>query len=120
MSRRIVHFFLVVVSTLLAGSVWAESAPNIVIVLADDFGVGDIKGHYPDNKIATPHLDQLARQGMSFTDAHSPSAVCTPTRYGILTGRYAWRTQVAGVGASRAYEPPLIAERTGRRLPGNS
>ena len=63
--------------------------PNIVVVLADDFGVGDIQAHYPDNKIATPSLDRLVRQAMSFTDAHSPSAVCSPTRYGLLTGRLA-------------------------------
>jgi hypothetical protein len=60
----------------------AEKRPNIVIILADDFGVGDIQTHYPRNKIATPYLDRLVQQGMSFTDAHSPSAVCSPTRYG--------------------------------------
>lgn len=62
--------------------------PNIVIILADDFGVGDIQAHYPENKIATPHLDRLVREGRSFTDAHTSSAVCSPTRYGLLTGRY--------------------------------
>ncbi len=85
----------------------AGNRPNIVIILADDFGVGDIQAHYPDNKIATPHLDQLVRQGMSFTDAHSPSAVCSPTRYGLLTGRYAWRTRLQE-WVIAAYEPPLI------------
>ena len=83
--------------------------PNIVLILADDFGVGDIQAHYPDNKIATPHLDQLAREGMRFTDAHSPSAVCSPTRYGIMTGRYSWRTRMQE-WVIAAYEPPLIAE----------
>ena len=71
-----------------------EHRPNIVVILADDFGVGDIQAHYPDNKILTPYLDRLVSQGMSFTDAHSPSAVCSPTRYGLLTGRYAWRTRM--------------------------
>lgn len=84
--------------------------PNIVIILADDFGVGDIQAHYPQNKIATPHLDRLVRQGMSFTDAHSASAVCTPTRYGLLTGRYAWRTRLQE-WVLACYEPPLIDER---------
>ncbi|RMG75046.1 MAG: hypothetical protein D6722_01615 [Bacteroidetes bacterium] len=70
----------------------AVAPPNIVLILADDFGVGDIQAHYPDNKIPTPHLDRLVGEGMSFTDAHSNSAVCSPTRYGLLTGRYAWRT----------------------------
>ncbi len=94
----------------LAGSITsaAEERPNIVIILADDFGVGDIQAHYPDNKIATPHLDRLVRQGMSFTDAHSPSAVCSPTRYGLLTGRYAWRTRLQE-WVIAAYEPPLIS-----------
>jgi len=94
----------------------AAERPNIVVILADDFGVGDIQAHYPDNKIATPHLDRLVRQGVSFTDAHSPSAVCSPTRYGLLTGRYAWRTRLQE-WVIAAYEPPLIAE--GRpTLPG--
>lgn len=92
---------------------WSQAAvaggkrPNIVVILADDFGVGDIQAHYPDNKIPTPHLDRLVRQGMSFTDAHSASAVCTPTRYGLLTGRYCWRTRLQE-WVLAAYEPPLI------------
>ncbi len=86
-----------------------DPPPNIIIILADDFGVGDIQAHYPDNKIATPHLDRLVSQGMSFTDAHSPSAVCSPTRYGLLTGRYSWRTRLQE-WVIAAYEPPLISE----------
>ena len=86
----------------------AAERPNIVVILADDFGVGDIQAHYPNNRIATPHLDRLVRQGISFTDAHSPSAVCSPTRYGLLTGRYAWRTRLQEWVVA-AYEPPLIA-----------
>jgi arylsulfatase A-like enzyme len=85
----------------------ADERPNIVVILADDFGVGDIQAHYPDNKIATPHLDRLVGQGMSFTDAHSPSAVCSPTRYGLLTGRYSWRTRLQE-WVIAVYEPPLI------------
>jgi arylsulfatase A len=99
-----------------AATIAADDRPNIVVILADDFGVGDIQAHYPKNKIATPHLDRLVRQGMSFTDAHSPSAVCSPTRYGLLTGRYAWRTR-RQEWVIAAYEPPLIAQ--GRpTLPG--
>ena len=82
--------------------------PNIIVILADDFGVGDIHAHYPDNKIRTPGFDQLVREGMSFTDAHSPSAVCTPSRYGLLTGRYAWRTRLQE-WVLACFEPPLIA-----------
>ena len=65
--------------------------PNIVFILADDMGYGDLGCYNPDSKIPTPNMDKLASQGMRFTDAHSPSAVCSPTRYGVLTGRYAWR-----------------------------
>ncbi|GMW01377.1 MAG: arylsulfatase [Candidatus Hydrogenedentota bacterium] len=82
--------------------------PNIVLVLADDMGVGDVQSLYPQGLIPTPHLDRLVRGGMHFTDAHSGSAVCTPTRYGLLTGRYAWRT-VLQEWVVTAYEPPLIA-----------
>lgn len=87
----------------------AEAArPNIVYVLADDFGYGDAKCFNPDAKIPTPHIDRLAGEGMRFTDAHSGSAVCSPTRYGILTGRYAWRTNLRR-GVLQPYDPPLIA-----------
>jgi arylsulfatase A len=82
-------FLLAIILLLISGNLYGQ---NIVVILADDFGVGDIQAHYPNNKILTPNLDRLAQQGVSFTDAHSGSAVCTPTRYGLLTGRYAWRT----------------------------
>ncbi len=94
----------------------SPTRPNMVIILADDFGVGDIQAHYPNNKIPTPHLDRLAREGRSFTDAHSSSAVCSPTRYGLLTGRYNWRTRLQE-WVIAAYEPPLIAEKR-PTLPG--
>lgn len=84
-----------------------DRPPNIIVILADDFGVGDIQAHYPKNKVPTPALDRLVRDGMSFTDAHSPSAVCTPSRYGLLTGRYAWRSPLQE-WVLAAYEPPLI------------
>jgi len=69
----------------------AAERPNIVLILADDMGYGDVHALNPKSKIATPNLDGLATAGMAFTDAHTPSAVCTPTRYGVLTGRYCWR-----------------------------
>jgi arylsulfatase A len=72
----------------------AASHPNIVYVLADDLGYGDVSCYNPESKINTPRVDRLAAEGMRFTDAHTPSAICTPTRYGILTGRYAWRTRL--------------------------
>jgi arylsulfatase A len=79
------------------------------VILADDFGVGDIHALYPSNKLETPHLDRLVAEGMHFTDAHTASAVCTPTRYGLLTGRYAWRTRLRE-WVLACYEPPLIDE----------
>lgn len=68
--------------------------PNVVLVLADNLGYGDVAAYNPAGRIPTPHLNRLARQGLRFTDAHTPSGVCTPTRYGLLTGRYAWRTRL--------------------------
>ncbi len=81
--------------------------PNIVFILADDMGYGDVGCYNPESKIPTPNMDKLAEEGMIFTDAHSPSAVCTPTRYGLLTGRYCWRTSLKK-GVLYGYEPPLI------------
>jgi arylsulfatase A-like enzyme len=81
--------------------------PNIVFILADDLGIGDAGCYNKDSKIPTPHIDALARRGMRFVDAHSPSSVCTPTRYGILTGRYAWRTKLQR-GVLQGYDPLLI------------
>ena len=68
--------------------------PNVVYILADDLGYGDLRSGNPDSKIATPGSGQMAEEGMVFTDAHSNSAVCTPTRYGVLTGRYAFRSRL--------------------------
>ena len=85
--------------------------PNIVYILADDMGYGDMACQNPESKIPTPNLDRLASQGVRFTDAHSPSAVCTPTRYGLLTGRYAWRSRLKR-GVLWCWDKPLIeAER---------
>src|SRR5947208_1835782 len=70
------------------------SRPNIVYILADDLGYGDVGCFNAESKIPTPNLDRLASEGIRFTDAHSPSSVCTPTRYGILTGRYCWRSRL--------------------------
>lgn len=73
----------------------AQERPNIVVILADDMGFGEVQHLNPDyGKIATPCLDSIAKNGMVFTDGHSGSSVCTPTRYGLMTGRYAWRTRL--------------------------
>lgn len=89
------------------GSAQPDGQPNIVILLADDMGYGDPGAYNPDSKVPTPHLDELAAQGRRFTDAHTPSSVCTPTRYGLLTGRYAWRTRLES-GVLWGYSPLLI------------
>src|SRR5688572_14616497 len=81
--------------------------PNIVLILADDMGYGDARCYNPASRIPTPNLDRLAKDGMRFTDAHSPSAVCTPTRYALLTGRYCWRTPLKR-GVLQGYDPLLI------------
>lgn len=86
-----------------------RGAPNVVLILADDLGYGDLKCLNPEGKIATPNLDRLAAGGMVFIDAHSSSSVCTPTRYGLMTGRYNWRSSlqsgVLGGFSRRLIEP---------------
>jgi arylsulfatase A-like enzyme len=84
-----------------------QARPNFVFILADDLGYGDVRCLNPEGKIATPHMDRLAAEGMRFTDAHSSSAVCTPTRYGIMTGRYNWRSRLKN-GVQGGMSPDLI------------
>jgi len=72
----------------------AQKQPNIIFIMADALGYGDFGCFNKDSKIPTPNVDRFASQSVSFTDAHSPSAVCSPTRYGVLTGRYSWRTRL--------------------------
>lgn len=81
--------------------------PNIIYILADDMGYGDLQSLNPDSRIPTPNMDKIVHQGVHFTDAHSNSAVCTPTRYGILTGRYAFRSSLKN-GVLWGYSPSLI------------
>jgi hypothetical protein len=87
----------------------SASKPNLVYIIAADLGHGDVRClNSQRGKIATPNLDRLAREGMTFTDAHGGSSVCTPTRYGVLTGRYAWSTRLQR-GMIDGNQPPLIA-----------
>jgi arylsulfatase A-like enzyme len=95
----------------LPGLAYAAPLPNIVVVLADDLGYGDVGCYNSESTIRTPAIDRIAREGVRFTDAHSPSAVCTPTRYGLLTGRYCWRSRLKQ-GVLNGYSPALIE--TGR------
>ncbi len=99
---------MVVGSQLASARDAALSKPNIVYILADDLGYGDVGCYNPASKIPTPNIDRLAKEGVRFTDAHSPSAVCTPTRYALLTGRYAWRTRLQR-NVIGPFSQPLIA-----------
>ncbi len=90
--------------------------PNILFILADDLGYGDVACYNPESRVPTPNLDKLAGEGMRFTDAHSPSTVCTPSRYSLLTGRMAFRTGFPGVFTG-AGGPCLIGEKR-LTLPG--
>jgi arylsulfatase A-like enzyme len=87
----------------------SQSRPNILLILADDLGYGDVGCYNPESRIPTPRLDRLAAEGLRFTDAHSPSTVCTPSRYSLLTGRMAFRTGFrsvfTGVGGPCLIEP---------------
>ncbi len=106
--KYLLFILLSVSAPLREASAADASKPNIVYILADDLGYSDVHClNTKGSKIPTPHLDKLASQGMSFTDAHSGSSVCTPTRYGVLTGRYSWRSQLQQ-GVYPDNRPPLI------------
>lgn len=101
-------FFLALLTWLAALPIAAQETrplPNIVILYADDMGVGDLAIQNPASKIPTPHLDRLARDGMRFTDAHSSSGICTPSRYALLHGRYHWRKFH---GIVNSFEPSVL------------
>ncbi len=91
---------------LLPAAVMAAAPPNIVILYADDMGFGDLRANHPDSKIPTPNLDRLASEGLRFTDGHSSSGICTPSRYAMLTGRHHWRDfhNIAGAFDSTVFK----------------
>ncbi len=92
-------------------SAGAATHPNVIVVLADDLGIGDISPTNPDCKIKTPNLQTMADEGLTFLDAHTTSSVCTPTRYGLLTGRYNWRSRLAKGVLSGTSEHLIPADR---------
>ena len=114
MKLKLLHLEVTIVALFAAAllafnDIAAASRPNIVLILCDDLGYGDVQClNLEHGKIQTPHIDKIADQGMTFTDAHSGSSVCTPTRYGLLTGRYSWRTRLQS-GVTGGYKPCLIA-----------
>ncbi len=88
----------------------SDLLPNIVFIMADDMGYGDVGCYNDRSKIPTPNMDRLASEGILFTDAHAPTAICSPSRYGLLTGRYCWRTRLKK-GVLIGYdEAPLIEQ----------
>jgi arylsulfatase A len=112
MLQRLALVCLLITSTLNgadspASAKASAGKPNFVFILCDDLGYGDVKCNNPEGKIATPHMDAIAARGVRFTDAHSSSAVCTPTRYGVMTGRYNWRTKLQN-GVLGGLSPRLI------------
>ena len=111
MIHRLTTLFLAALSLAFTAIASGEKTqPNIVYILCDDLGYGDVQILNPERgKIPTPSVDRLAKEGMIFTDAHSGSAVCTPTRYGLLTGRYSWRTHLQS-GVVQGFAPCLIAK----------
>ena len=93
---------------LLIATATAADHPNIVFIMADDQGFGDVSALNPNSKIPTPNIDRIAEEGMIFVDGHSSSSVCTPTRYSVLTGRYHWRTRLQK-GVLGGFSVPLIS-----------
>lgn len=106
---RCLSFFItaLMLVSFVSDSADAADRPNFVFILCDDLGYGDVRCLNPNGKIATPHMDRLAREGMIFTDAHSSSAVCSPTRYALMTGRYNWRSKLQS-GVLGGLSPRLI------------
>jgi arylsulfatase A len=106
---------LILLPLIMSAALWhtlggAAEKPNIIFIMTDDQGYGDASSYNPESKIQTPGIDRIAKEGIRFTDAHSGSAVCTPTRYGLLTGRYSWRSRLqSGVMVTGDKKGCLIA-----------
>jgi arylsulfatase A-like enzyme len=100
---------LFVILVLGCGHAFAITKPNIVLILADDLGYGDVRCYNADSKVSTPNIDRLAAEGMRFTDAHSPATVCTPSRYSLMTGQMAFRVPSGGTVFQGVGGPSLIA-----------
>ena len=109
MATKILSLLLILSLSLLTAD--EKTPPNVIFVLADDLGIGDIQPTSLDCKIKTPHLQRMAEEGITFFDAHSSSSVCTPTRYGVLTGRYNWRSRLARGVLSGTSDHLIPAER---------
>ena len=100
-------FVIWVFILVLSNRIYSKENPNIIIIYTDDQGYGDSSLLNSNSKFQTPNIDRIGKEGITFTDAHSPDTVCTPSRYGLLTGRYSWRTQLKR-GVFGAEHPCLI------------
>ncbi len=105
----LVPFCLIIFIPFAEAQKTAAEKPNVIIIFADDMGYGDVSGLNPAARTATPHIDKLAQHGIVFTNAHASASVCTPSRYGLLTGRYAWRSASAA-GVCNGFSKPVIAQ----------
>ncbi len=105
--RKATSLFIILLSACFLNAKKIDTKrPNIIFIFADDMGIGDVS--HTTGKAATPHLDRLAKEGMRFTDAHTSSSVCTPSRYSLLTGRYNWRTRLSHHVFVKPSDEPLI------------
>lgn len=114
MNRNILYLLLTLAPALYVSCTQTEAQikpekPNVVIIFADDMGYGDVSYLNPEARSFTPHIDNLARNGIHFTNAHASASVCTPSRYGLLTGRYAWRS-ASGGRVVNGFGKPVIEE----------
>ncbi len=113
-SKSVIRSVLLLCGALTLGISCTEKEakkPNIVFIMADDMGYGDLSSYNPDSKIQTPNMDRVASEGLKFTNVHTPSSLCSPTRYGLLTGRYCWRTRLKEWVLADFYgDTPLIEE----------
>lgn len=101
----------VVIAWFGSAAIAQSNMPNIVYILADDMGLGDVRGYTPTSEVDTPNIDRLASAGMMFTNAHSTDSVCTPSRYGLLTGQYVWRTPFQN-GVLNPFQGPILSSST--------
>ncbi|MGJ7033297.1 sulfatase family protein [Niabella hirudinis] len=99
---------LILCNVAVAAQKQPQAQPNVIFIMADDMGYGDPQCYNPESKIPTPNMDQLAANGMMFTDAHSASSVCTPSRYSVINGRYAWKSRLKKEVLWSGYDEPLI------------
>ncbi|MFI3291366.1 MAG: arylsulfatase [Opitutales bacterium] len=109
MMKKSFKFLAIAMGLCVAISSYAAKKPNIIFILADDLGYGDVSCLNPEGKIKTPVLDKMSENGLTFTDAHTSSAVCSPTRYGVMTGRYNWRSTLKASVLS-GYSKALIPQ----------